>query len=99
MTDGQSALGHRLRQARRAVVDAVTNRGDGNQAADPVLGSHLAGTGEILQRTPDREPVHAVLRRQLRLGRQSFSRPQLRPLDAGEQVLGDLPVQRSSRLL
>ena len=71
----------------------------GDEAADPVLGAHDPGAGELLERAPDGEPVDAVALGQPRLGRQPLAGRQLRPVDAGDEVLGDLPVERDARLL
>ena len=98
MADRDPPARHRLRQARLAVVDAVADGRLGDEAADPVLGAHDPGAGELLERPPDGEPVDAVALGEPRLGLQPLARRQLRPVDAGDEVLRDLPVERDPRL-
>ena len=98
MADRDPPARHRLGQARLTVVDAVTDGRLGDEAADPVLGAHDPGAGELLERAADGEPVDAVALGEPRLGLQPLARRQLRPVDAGDEVLRDLPVERDARL-
>jgi hypothetical protein len=98
MADRDPAARHRLRQARLTVVDAVADGRLGDEAADPVLGAHDPGAGELLERPPDGEPVDAVALGEPRLGLQPLARRQLRPVNAGDEVLGYIgPSADSSR--
>jgi hypothetical protein len=78
---------HGLRQAGLTVVDAVTDRRLGDEAANSVLGSHDPRASEFFERSPDREPVDAVSLGQLRLRRQPLAARQLLAVDPRDTPL------------